>query len=74
MRINKITTIDTDIPNVKGKLIAASPIVYSDGRYLSGSAVFFSYTDCVLRQYAATDHTSTPFPSFKDALKYIQSL
>lgn len=74
MRINKITTVSSDTPNVKSKLIAASHLINSAGKYLSSGVMFFSWTDGVLRQYAATDHTSTPFPSFKDALKHIQSL
>jgi hypothetical protein len=72
MRITRIVTIDT--PNVKGKLLAACPIVNFGGKYLSGSAVFFSYVDGILKQYAVNDHTDTPIPTFKDALKYIQSL
>lgn len=72
MRITKVTTIDT--PEVKGKLLVACPIINFGGRYLSGKAVFFDYINGVLKQYAGTDHTAKPFPTFKDAVKYIQSL
>lgn len=72
MRINKITSINTK--RVQCKLVAACPLINSEGKYLQGATVFFDYMDGILRQYASSDHTDHEFSSFRDALKHIQSL
>lgn len=71
MRINAIKT-----DNAGFKLIAASKVVNFAGcKPQEYPCVFFDWNpqDKSLREFHGNNYSSTPFPSFRDALKHILS-